>query len=60
MRHFGNKKRTRAEMRTAAISLLALRRTLDGLTAADVSRTTGVPEPEAAQLLEEARKRRAA
>lgn len=60
MRQYGTRKRTGADKRASALQLLVFRRTLDGLTAADVARMTGVPEPEAARLLDEARKRRAA
>lgn len=52
---YGNKQRTLEAKRTAAVMLLTYRRTLDGLTAEDLARTTGISVPEASSMLERER-----
>jgi hypothetical protein len=59
-RHFGNKAPTKAAQRTALVSLLAMRRTLEGVDAASLSRSYGLPAAEVAALVEQERKRRGA
>lgn len=57
-RSFGTQRRTKFEQRTAAMQLLTLRASLDGLTPETLTRSYGIPAPEAADLIEQERKRR--
>lgn len=59
-RSFGNKTRTKADKRAALVSLLAMRRTLDGLDAEKLARTHGLPLGECQAALDDARRRREA
>lgn len=46
---------SREYKRTRLVQLLTLRENIDGLTAADLSRMTGLPEPECQPALERER-----
>lgn len=59
MKRYGSPKRTKLQMRTAAFQMLTMRASLDGVTPEALIRSYGLSEPEAAQMLAEARTRRA-
>jgi hypothetical protein len=57
---YGNKAPTKTQQRTALRSLLCMRRTLDGVDEASLSRSYGLPVEEVRQAVrEEAARRRA-
>lgn len=55
---YGNKARTKADMRTAAFTMLTIRASLDGVTEETLVRSYGLSEPQAAEMLASERKRR--
>lgn len=55
---FGNQARTAEQRKTAAVMLLTMRRTLDGFTAEDLARATGIAPDEATIMLERERMHR--
>lgn len=57
-RQYGNRKRTKQDMRGSALMMLTMRQSLDGLTAEQISRSYGLPIPEAADLLKKEKLRR--
>jgi hypothetical protein len=57
-RQYGNKKRTRADMRAAALQMLTFRASLDGLTPEQLSRSYGLSLPDATDLLNKEVQRR--
>lgn len=57
-RKFGNRKRGASDQMAAAVTMITLRASLDGLTAEQIVRCYGVPLPEATELLEHERQRR--
>ena len=59
-RQYGNRKRTKRDMRAAAVAMLTMRRSLDGLTPETLSRSYGLPIPDATELLNKETLRRRA
>jgi hypothetical protein len=57
---FARKAPSKQAQRTALVSLLAMRRTLEGVDAESLSRSYGLPAAEVSQLVEQERRRRAA
>lgn len=56
---YGNKARTKADMRTAAFTMLTMRASLDGVTEETLIRSYGLSAPQAAEMLADERLRRA-
>lgn len=59
-RQYGNKKRTQADMKAAAITMLTMRQSLDGVTVDTLVRSYGLNPVDATSLLEREQARRAA
>lgn len=59
-RSYGSKPPTKTAQRTALVSLLAMRRSLDGIDTASLSRSYGLPAVEVVAMVESERKRRVA
>lgn len=59
-RQYGNRKRTKADMRAAALQMLTFRVSLDGLTPESLSRSYGLSLPDATELLKRETLRRRA
>ena len=59
-RQYGNKKRTKADQMAAAVQMITLRVSLDGLTPEAISRSYGLTLPQATELLAKEQRRRAA
>lgn len=57
-RSYGNKQRTMDQKRAAALQLVVMRRSLDGYTAEEFARVTGLSLPEASAMLERERMHR--
>lgn len=57
---YGSKARTVEQKRTFAVMLVTQRRSIDGYTADDLARTSGISLPEATAMLERERMIRAA
>lgn len=55
---YGTKARTKAELRSAAFTMLTMRASLDGVTTETLVRSYGLSEPQAAELLSAERLRR--
>lgn len=59
-RLYGNKKRTKTDMRASAITMLTMRQSLDGVTVETLVRSYGLNPVEATDLLAKEQRRRAA
>jgi len=57
-RTFSRQARSLEQKRTFAVQLVTMRRTLDGYTAEDLARASGLSVPEAAAMLERERMHR--
>ena len=60
MRSFGSKKRTKTDMRAAAVTMLTMRVSLEGVTVETLTRSYGLSPVEATSLLQKEQERRAA
>lgn len=60
MRQYGNKRRTQAEKRTAALQYLTFKHELTGDEITTLERSYGLSQPEAIKLFNEVRRRRVA
>jgi len=59
VKRYGNPKRTKLAQKTAAVQMLTMRQSLDGLTVETLTRSYGLSEPDATTLLRAEQQRRA-
>ena len=59
-RQYGNKRRTKTDMRAAAVTMLTMRQSLDGVTVETLVRSYGLNPVEATSMLDKEKDRRAA
>ena len=59
-RQYGNKRRTKTDMRAAALTMLTMRQSLDGVTVETLTRSYGLSPVEATSLLQKEQERREA